>query len=148
MKILIVNGPNLNMLGRREPQIYGTRTFESVFTELQERFPEDELCYVQSNGEEGVIDALHAALIGTETERADAVVLNAGALTHYSYAVADAVLAIRPMPVVEVHISNPAAREEFRRKSVLAPVCMGSISGFGTESYALAIRGLIDKFAQ
>ncbi len=148
MKILIVNGPNLNMLGRREREIYGTRTFESVFAELNDRFPEAELRYVQSNGEEGVIDALHSALIGNEDERADAVVLNAGALTHYSYAVADAVLAIRPLPVVEVHISNPAAREEFRRKSVLSPVCMATVSGFGTESYALAIRGLIDRLSK
>lgn len=143
MKVLIVNGPNLNMLGRREPEIYGSQPFEPYLEKLAELFPEVQLRYVQSNSEGAVIDALQSALIGSEGERADAVVLNAGAYTHYSYAIADAVKAIAPLPVVEVHISNPAAREEFRRKSVLAPVCRATVAGFRLFSYELAIRGLL-----
>ena len=143
MKVLIINGPNLNMLGLREPEIYGSRTFESFLPDLASRFPEAELRYVQSNGEGELIDALQSALTGRDTERADGVILNAGAYTHYAYALADAVKAIAPVPVVEVHISNPSAREEFRRKSVLAPVCLGSVTGFGLESYALALQGLL-----
>lgn len=143
MKVLIINGPNLNMLGLREPEIYGSRTFESFLPDLASRFPEAELRYVQSNSEGELIDALQSALTGRDTERADGVILNAGAYTHYAYALADAVKAIAPVPVVEVHISNPSAREEFRRKSVLAPVCLGSVTGFGLESYALALQGLL-----
>ena len=143
MKVLIINRPNLNMLGLREPEIYGSRTFESFLPDLASRFPEAELRYVQSNGEGELIDALQSALTGRDTERADGVILNAGAYTHYAYALADAVKAIAPVPVVEVHISNPSAREEFRRKSVLAPVCLGSVTGFGLESYALALQGLL-----
>lgn len=144
MKVLIINGPNLNMLGCREPEIYGSRTFEPFLSELADRFPEIELRYVQSNSEGAIIDALQAALTGEDFQRADAVILNGGAYTHYSYAIADAVRAIAPLPVIEVHISNPAAREEFRRHSVLAPVCRASVSGFGLESYTLALTGLIN----
>ena len=143
MKVLILDGPNLNMLGRREPEIYGSRTFESFLPELSRRFPTAELRHVQSNCEGRLIDTLHSALTGESHERADAVILNAGAYTHYSYALADAVKSIAPLPVVEVHISNPAAREEFRRKSVLSPVCLATVSGFGLESYALALQGLL-----
>lgn len=146
MKVLIINGPNLNMLGLREPHIYGSRTFESFLPELASRFPEASLRYVQSNCEGELIDAVQSALTGTADEKADGVILNAGAYTHYSYALADAVKAIAPLSVVEVHISNPSAREEFRRKSVLAPVCLGSVTGFGLESYALALQGLLATY--
>ena len=143
MNVLIINGPNLNMLGLREPHIYGSRKFESFLPSLQKRFPQVNIRYVQSNCEGTLIDSLHSALIGTEDERADGVLLNAGAYTHCSYALADAVAAITPLPVVEVHISNPSAREEFRRKSVLGPVCKATVSGFGLESYAVAPQGLV-----
>lgn len=142
MKVLIINGPNLNMLGCREPEIYGSRTFEPFLSELAARFPDISLRFVQSNCEGEIIDALHSVMIGDEAERADAVILNGGAYSHYSYAIADAITAISPLPVIEVHISNPAAREEFRRRSVLAPVCKGCISGFGFDSYTLALIGL------
>lgn len=145
MKILIINGPNLNLLGVREPEIYGSRTFESYYTELCERFPEVQFCYFQSNSEGAIIDVLHSARYGEVAQRADAVILNAGAYTHYSYAIADAITAVKPMPVVEVHISQPAARESWRRTSVIAPVCKGSVSGFGLESYAMAVTGLCKK---
>lgn len=146
MKVLIINGPNLNMLGLREPNVYGSRTFESFLPELASRFPEASLRHVQSNCEGELIDAVQSALRGTADEKADGVILNAGAYTHYSYALADAVKAIAPLPVVEVHISNPSAREEFRRKSVLAPVCQGTVAGFGLESYALALQGLLTAY--
>lgn len=131
------------MLGRREPEIYGSEPFESYFSRLAASFPDVELRYAQSNSEGGVIDALQSALTGSHGEPADAVVLNAGAYTHYSYAIADAIKAIAPIPVAEVHISNPSSREEFRRKSVIAPVCRASVAGFGLNSYELAIRGLL-----
>ncbi|MCM1319977.1 MAG: 3-dehydroquinate dehydratase [Muribaculaceae bacterium] len=143
MKILIINGPNLNLLGRREPEVYGHKAFEPYFEELVRAFPQAQLQYVQSNCEGAIIDALHEAFIGPKELRADAVILNAGAYTHYSYAIADAISAIAPLPVVEVHISQPAAREEFRHKSVIASVCHGSICGFGLDSYWLAILALL-----
>lgn len=142
MRVLIINGPNLNLLGRREPDIYGTRPFEPFFKELSLRFPAISLRYVCSNCEGTIIDHIQSAITDSADERADAVILNAGAYTHYSHAIADAISAIAPVPVVEVHISNPAAREQFRRTSVIAPVCKGSISGFGLESYALALQAL------
>lgn len=144
MKILIINGPNLNLLGHREPDIYGSRSFDSFFQELTSSYKEIALQHFQSNCEGEIIDALHNARYGDDSAKADAVVLNAGAYTHYSYAIADAIKAIAPTPVVEVHISNPAAREEFRHKSVIAPMCAGSICGFGLDSYRLAIQGLIN----
>ena len=143
MKVLIINGPNLNMLGRREPDVYGSQPFEPYLHTLADMFPQVELRYIQSNSEGDIIDALQQALIGPDTQVADGVVLNAGAYTHYSYAIADAIRAIAPLPVIEVHISNTANREDFRRKSVIAPVCKGSVSGFGLFSYELAIRGLL-----
>lgn len=142
MRILIVNGPNLNLLGRREPHIYGARSFESYLDELRATFPDTELTYFQSNSEGELIDRLHAAAYGAETDKADAVAFNAGAYTHYSVALADAIAAIAPLRVVEVHISNVNAREEFRRRSVIAPVCAGTIAGFGLDSYRLAIEAL------
>ena len=143
MKILIINGPNLNLLGQREPNIYGNRTFREYLCELGAAYPDHEFEYFQSNHEGMLIDRLHSARFSAiDTERADAVVLNAGAFTHYAYALADAIRAIKPLPVVEVHISNVAAREEFRHKSVIAPECVGSIIGFGLDSYRLAIEAL------
>lgn len=156
MKVLIVNGPNLNLLGERSPEIYGYSSFADYLDELADRFPAVRFQYYQSNVEGELIDAIHAAgsvspnlnpdaaARTTVVTPCDAIVLNAGAYSHYSYALADAIEAVA-VPVVEVHISNIAARESFRAKSVIAPVCMGSISGFGMESYALAVQALIDR---
>lgn len=141
MKILIINGPNLNLLGQRLPQVYGHTTWGTYYDLLCQSFTRVTLSCMQSNSEGEIIDALHLAAFGTDYERVDAVVLNAGAYTHYSRAIADAIEAI-PLPVVEVHISQPAAREEWRRTSVITPVCKASVSGFGLTSYYLAIEGL------
>lgn len=135
----IINGPNLNLLGRRKPEVYGTQTLDDINNELSRRFPDKELHFFQSNSEGDIIDAIHAA--GTDPE-CRGIVLNAGAYTHYSYAIADAIEAV-DAPVVEVHMSNIHAREEFRSRSVIAPVCRGSIAGFGAQSYALAVESLI-----
>ena len=136
MKILILNGPNLNLQGRRDKDIYGTRTFDDYAAELRGRYPHTEIEHFQSNVEGELIDILHAA-----EGRYDGVVLNAGGYTHTSVALRDAVAAIST-PVVEVHISSILAREEFRHTSLLAPVCKGSIMGFGLESYRLGIEAL------
>ncbi len=134
MDILIINGPNLNLLGRREPGIYGSRSFDDFFPELTEAFPDLNLAHFQSNHEGALIDKLHE--VGFTHH---GVVLNAGGFTHTSVALADAVAAI-DAPVVEVHLSNIAAREEFRHKSLIARHCAGSIAGFGMESYRLAVQ--------
>lgn len=139
MKILIVNGPNLNMLGRRQPEIYGADTMESCLDDLRGRYEEIELEYYQSNCEGSLIDKIQTA--GCSGEFAG-IVLNAGAYTHTSLAIADAIASVS-IPVVEVHISNVAAREAIRRQSLIAPVCKGVISGFGLDSYRLAIEALI-----
>lgn len=139
MKFLIINGPNLNLLGQREPEIYGRRTMADILAELDSDFAEDDIDYFQSNHEGELIDRLHEAGYGDEP--CDGIVLNAGGLTHTSVSLADAVAAI-PVPVVEVHLSNIAAREEWRRRSLLAPVCRGSICGFGPAVYALALAAL------
>lgn len=134
MKILILNGPNLNMLGQREKAVYGETTYEGMVEELREfagEFDFEDLDFFQSNSEGALIDKLHTA-------ECDAVILNAGAYTHYSYAIRDAIKC-RTIPVIEVHMSNVAAREEFRHTSVIAPVCAGSIVGFGVNSYKLAL---------
>ncbi len=136
--IHIVNGPNLNLLGRREPHIYGTATFEDFFATLQRVFPDAQLHYFQSNHEGVLLDYLHQH--GFE---ADGFVLNAGAYTHTSIALADAVSAI-PAPVVEVHISNVHAREAFRHHSYLSAVCKGSIVGLGLAGYRLAVAFLLE----
>lgn len=133
MKILIINGPNLNLLGTREPDVYGNRSFDSYFDELRRLYPQHELAYYQSNHEGSIIDKLHEVGFAI-----DGIVLNAGAFTHYSIAIHDAIKAIKT-PVIEVHISNIHTREEFRHKSFIAPACKGSIIGFGFDSYRLAI---------
>lgn len=134
MKIIIINGPNLNLLGRREPGIYGNRSFEDFLPDLHEAFPAIELEYFQSSHEGELIDKLHA--VGFTYH---GVVLNAGGYTHTSVALADAVAAINT-PVVEVHLSNLAAREEFRQKSLLGKHCVGTITGFKLDSYRLALH--------
>ena len=138
MKILVLNGPNLNLLGEREPAIYGGDTLKSINDEILDRAMElgIETAFYQSNSEGGLIDRLHEARLDC-----DGVILNAGAYTHYSYAIRDAIAAIK-IPVVEVHLSNVNSRDEFRKNSVIAPVCRGSISGFGEYSYALALDAL------
>lgn len=134
MKILIINGPNLNLLGTREPEIYGSRGFVDYFEELQSIFPEHDLDFFQSNIEGEIITRLQQA-----NESFDGVVLNAAAYTHTSVGIGDAVKAIET-PVVEVHISNTFSREEFRHSSFIAPHAKGVIMGFGLQSYSLAIR--------
>lgn len=137
MKILIIDGPNLNLVGRREPDIYGNTTIGDFLAVLRTEFHRTEIDYVQSNIEGVLIDTLQQA-----DGRYDAVVLNAGGYTHTSVAIRDAIAAISP-PVVEVHISSPAAREEFRHVSLIAPVCKGSITGFGLDSYRLGIISVL-----
>jgi len=134
MKIAIINGPNLNLLGKREPEIYGNLSFECYFEELKSTFPSYDLVYFQSNHEGVLIDYLHK--IGFEY---DGIVLNAGAFTHTSIAIADAVAAINT-PVIEVHISNVHKREVFRQHSYLSAVVSGIIVGFGLNSYKLALQ--------
>ena len=141
MKILILNGPNLSLLGRREPEIYGHRTFEAFLDELRGQFPTVELDYFQSNHEGFLLDKLHEAGFSV-----DGIVLNAGALTHTSIALADAVAAI-PAPVVEVHISNVHAREPFRHHSFLSAQCVGSIVGLGLAGYRLAVEYFFGRMA-
>ncbi len=135
-RILVLHGPNLNMLGTREPDIYGTMTMQSINDALANAGLEMGFVvnFFQSNSEGALIDRLHSA-----HGSYDGVIFNAGAYTHYSYAIRDAISAIKP-PVIEVHISNVHAREEFRKQSLIAPVCMGSISGFGANSYMLALE--------
>lgn len=151
MNILILNGPNLNLLGRREPHIYGTRSFDDFLPELQAAFPDLALTAFQSNHEGALIDRLHAAAgwgaAGTEAEASQAVVLNAGGYTHTSVALGDAVAAVAGagVPVVEVHLSNLAGREDFRHKSYIGKHCVGSIAGFGLESYRLALHYLLSQ---
>lgn len=132
-KLIIINGPNLNLLGKREPILYGHQDFSSVLADLKTQFPQFELEYVQTNGEEALVEALHRA-----GETQDGVVLNPAAYTHTSLAVGDAVAAI-DIPLVEVHISNVAARESFRQKSFVSKYAAGVIQGFGIDSYRLAL---------
>lgn len=137
MKIIIINGPNLNLLGKREPEVYGHTPFESYFINLQKAFPQIELSHYQSNVEGELINKLHE--VGFSY---DGVILNAGGYTHTSVALADAVAAITT-PVVEVHISNIFAREDYRHVSLLGKHCKGSISGFGLSSYELALKSFV-----
>ncbi len=139
MKILIVNGPNLNLLGKRDPEVYGTTSFEEYLEGLRADFPAIAIDYYQSNVEGELINRIHAA----DTEGYNGVVLNAGGYTHTSVALADAIGSVA-LPVVEVHISCILAREEFRHVSLIAPRCKGSIMGFGMDSYFLGIISLIE----
>ncbi|OKZ26723.1 MAG: type II 3-dehydroquinate dehydratase [Bacteroides sp. 43_108] len=139
MKIQIINGPNINLLGKREPQIYGSRGFIDYFNELQEKYPDIEFDYYQSNIEGELIDKIQDT--GFEY---DGIILNAGAYTHTSIALQDAIRSVSS-PVIEVHISNVHKREEFRHKSMISCACVGVICGFGLDSYRLAVEALIHK---
>ena len=136
MKILILNGPNINLLGKREPEIYGNRGFADYFDELKKTFPEAEFDFYQSNVEGEMINKIHE--VGFSW---DGIVLNAGAYTHTSIALQDAIKAVET-PVVEVHISNVHKREEFRHKSMISCACLGVICGFGLDSYRLGVEAL------
>lgn len=138
-KIKVLNGPNLNLTGRREPSVYGSRTLEDINRAIAQRAQSLGVActFYQTNDEGALIDAVHGVLL----EGYDGCILNAGALTHYSYALRDAIAATAK-PFVEVHMSNVHAREEFRHTSVIAPVCAGTIAGFGENSYLLALQAL------
>ncbi|HXB40104.1 MAG TPA: type II 3-dehydroquinate dehydratase [Bacteroidia bacterium] len=137
MKILIINGPNLNLLGTREPEVYGNKTFEAYLAELKSKFPTVTFDYFQSNIEGELINKLHAA-----DKNFTGIILNAGAYTHTSLAIADTVAGIST-PVVEVHISNIFAREDYRHVSYLGKYCKGSVSGFGLKSYEIALQSFL-----
>ena len=137
MKILILNGPNLNLLGRREPSVYGNRSFDEYFQVLQKRYAKHDLEYFQSNSEGEIISKIHQ--VGFDY---NGIVLNGGAYTHTSIAIADAIRAVHT-PVVELHISNVYAREEYRHRSMIAPACRGCICGFGLKGYDLAIESFL-----
>ncbi|GGW33216.1 type II 3-dehydroquinate dehydratase [Arenibacter certesii] len=140
MKIIILNGPNLNLLGKREPEVYGKTTFEDYFADLQFKFQEVQLEYFQSNSEGEIITKLHECGF----EGYNGIVLNAGAYTHTSIAIGDAIKGI-VTPVIEVHISNTFAREKFRHLSYISPVAKGVILGFGLKGYDLAIESFLQK---
>ena len=139
MKILVINGPNLNLLGTREKSVYGDQTFESYFETLTAKYPNIDFEYYQSNVEGELINKLHE--VGFSY---DGIILNAGAYTHTSVAISDAIAGINT-PVVEVHISNIHAREEFRHTSLITSNCAGMITGFGLKGYEMAVFYLIDK---
>lgn len=139
MKIQIINGPNINLLGKREPSVYGERSFDDYLVELKELYPQVEFEYFQSNVEGEMINKIHET--GFDY---DGIVLNAGAYTHTSIALQDAIRAVTT-PVVEVHISNVHTREEFRHKSMIASACVGVICGFGLHSYRLAVEALLSR---
>ncbi len=136
-QIQIINGPNLNLLGTREPSVYGNQSFDSYLIELKAQFPDADIAYFQSNNEGEIIDKLHE--VGFTF---DGIVLNAGGYTHTSIAIADAIRAIK-VPVIEVHISNVFKRESYRHHSFLSEACKGCIVGFGMDSYHLAVNAII-----
>lgn len=136
MQIVVINGPNLNLLGKREPGKYGKSSFEDYFGILKSRFPEIDFDYFQSNIEGEIINRIHSSGFSC-----DGIILNAGGYTHTSVAITDAISAVKS-PVVEVHITNIAAREEFRHTSLIGRACAGSISGFGLDSYRLGIEAV------
>lgn len=139
MNIIIINGPNLNLLGKREKNIYGEKDFESFFSELKNEFTTINLEYFQSNVEGEIINKIHETGFNYS-----GIILNAGAYTHTSVAIRDAIAGIS-VPVIEVHLSNVYARESFRHESMIAPKCLGTISGFGLSSYKLAVQYLLDS---
>ena len=139
MKIQIINGPNLNLLGMREPDVYGSSSFEQYLEELKSRYPNIEIAYYQSNVEGEIINKIQETGFSF-----DGIILNAGAYTHTSIAIHDAIKAITT-PVVEVHISNVQAREEFRHRSLIAGACKGVIAGFGLDSYRVAVEAMINN---
>ncbi|MEO6844280.1 MAG: type II 3-dehydroquinate dehydratase [Ginsengibacter sp.] len=137
MKLSIINGPNLNLIGTREPGIYGSETFEDYFQKLRKKYESIDFDYFQSNVEGELINEIQAA-----DKKADGIILNAGAYTHTSVAIGDAIASIKA-PVIEVHISNVYAREDFRKFSHISAKCAGSISGFGLKSYLLAVESFL-----
>jgi len=139
LKITIINGPNLNLLGKREPEIYGSRSFEDYFETLVKKYPDLELTYYQSNVEGELVNKLHE--VGFEH---DAILINAGAYTHTSVAISDAIAGITS-PVLEVHISNIYKRETFRHKSIISKECVGMIAGLGLKGYELGLNYFIDN---
>ncbi len=143
MKILVANGPNLNLTGTREPEIYGSDTLAVINSQLRERFSHISFEFFQTNGEGELIDKIQSAA----KEGFDGVVLNAGALSHYSLALRDAIAAVNK-PVVEVHLSQVFAREEFRRKSAISEVCRGTVTGFGKYSYFAAVFALSETLGK
>lgn len=138
MKFLIINGPNLNLLGKREPGIYGTSSFDEYLSQLRAKYPDVEILYYQSNHEGGIIDKIHEVGFG----EVKGIILNAGAYTHTSVAIHDAIKAVKT-PVIEVHISNVHQREEFRHHSFISPAASGIIVGFGLKSYELALQSFL-----
>lgn len=140
MRIAIINGPNLSHIGQREPQVYGDKSFDTFLQSIKVKYPNIHIDYYQSNHEGNLIDYLYTCT----TNRVTGIVLNAGAYTHTSIALLDAIRAI-DLPVIEVHISNIYARESFRQHSILASACWGVITGLGLESYRLAIEALIHR---
>jgi 3-dehydroquinate dehydratase II len=136
MKIIIINGPNLNLLGKREPEKYGSLTFEDYLLKLKESFPEIDFHYFQSNVEGELINEIQR--VGFSS---DGIILNAGGYTHTSVAISDAIASVKT-PVIEVHITNIMAREEFRHTSLIARSCVGSVAGFGLDSYRLAVEAI------
>lgn len=144
MRILIINGPNINLLGKREPEIYGTLTLEAIEKEIAAYASEHqiEVRFFQSNIEGEIVDTIQSA--ATDSDCAcDGIVINPAAYTHTSVAIRDAISAVK-LPAVEVHLSNIHSREEFRKHSFIAPVCVGQIAGFGAKSYILGLKGLVD----
>lgn len=139
MKIIIINGPNLNLLGKREPEVYGHQNFETFFDQLKSNFSDIEIEYFQSNIEGEIVGKIQETGFSYQ-----GIILNAGAYTHTSVAISDAIAAVTT-PVIEVHISNIYAREEFRHKSIISKECIGMISGLGLEGYLLALTYLINK---